>query len=63
MELNFTGKTVLVTGAAQGAGKVIAEKYLAAGAKVIAADLRMPEWTVESGKERYFPIEIGRAHV
>lgn len=36
----LAGKTCLVTGAAQGIGRSIAERFVAEGARVIAADLR-----------------------
>jgi 2-keto-3-deoxy-L-fuconate dehydrogenase len=36
----LTGKTCFVTGAAQGIGRSIAERFVAEGARVIAADLR-----------------------
>ena len=64
MELNFTGKTVLVTGAAQGAGKVIAQKFYESGAVVIAADLHKPTWNESCTPGRVYGVEIdpGRGH-
>ncbi|MEM7613314.1 MAG: SDR family oxidoreductase [Pseudomonadota bacterium] len=40
---DLTGKTALVTGAANGIGQAIAELYLARGAKVVAADMNQHE--------------------
>eukprot|EP01133_Synstelium_polycarpum_P006939 gene6939-8066_t len=37
--MDLTGKRVLITAAAQGIGRASVEAYLAAGAKVIAADI------------------------
>ena len=39
--MNFAGKVVLVTGAAGGLGKAIAEAYLNAGANVTICDLKV----------------------
>lgn len=58
MELNFTGKTVLVTGAAQGAGKVIAQKFYESGAVVIAADLHKPTWNESCTPGRVYGVEM-----
>ena len=40
MKIEFTGKTGIVTGAASGIGKAIAEGYAAAGGTVILSDLK-----------------------
>ncbi|MDX2246109.1 MAG: glucose 1-dehydrogenase [Bacteroidia bacterium] len=46
MEKNFSGKTVLVTGAASGIGKSTARLFAQKGGKVVVADVN-----VESGRE------------
>ncbi len=38
--LNFTGKAVLITGAAQGFGKLLAEELAKRGAKLVLGDIR-----------------------
>ncbi|SEH41270.1 3-oxoacyl-[acyl-carrier protein] reductase [Halobacillus karajensis] len=49
--MNFKNKTVVVTGANGGMGKVITERFLKEGAKVAALDLHVDE--LEVGKEDY----------
>jgi len=42
-DFNFSGKTVLVTGGAQGIGQAIVEAYALRGARVMIADLRLAQ--------------------
>jgi 3-oxoacyl-[acyl-carrier protein] reductase len=49
MLIDFTGRTALVTGAAQGIGRAIAQLLRASGAKVHLADIAPVEW--DGGKD------------
>ena len=51
MNIEFGGKTVLVTGAAHGFGRAIALAFLANGAKVFACDVN----TAGNGRPK-FPL-------
>ena len=42
-DLDFSGRTVLVTGGAQGIGRAIVEAFALRGARVVIADLRLPQ--------------------
>ncbi|MNB67504.1 Diacetyl reductase [(S)-acetoin forming] [compost metagenome] len=42
-DFDFSGKTVLVTGGAQGIGRAIVEAFALRGARVMIADLRLPQ--------------------
>jgi 3-oxoacyl-[acyl-carrier protein] reductase len=46
--MQFTGKTVLVTGAAGGIGSAVARAFAAAGASIVAADKGNTDATVEA---------------
>ena len=51
MELNFTDKVVVITGAAGGIGKAIAQEFAKSGAKVAACDLKNTEDRIADIKE------------
>ncbi|MBP1931634.1 glucose 1-dehydrogenase [Ammoniphilus resinae] len=59
--MKFTGKTVIVTGAASGIGKTIAAEYAKVGANVVLADIQefQLEETVAEIK-KYSPQTIGQ---
>lgn len=61
---DFEGRTVLVTGAAQGIGKALAEFFVTASARVVVADrdaaLLNEEWG--SGNDNVLPLEVDVAN-
>lgn len=59
MEISFAGKGVLVTGAAAGIGKVIAEQFLQNGATVFMADYNreLLQQTTDEWKQK-FPSKV-----
>jgi NAD(P)-dependent dehydrogenase (short-subunit alcohol dehydrogenase family) len=64
--MNFTGQTVLVTGAAKGIGADIAKQFLLFGAKVVIADLdddgelAAARWRESGHEARYFHCDVSQ---
>ncbi len=58
----FNGKIVIITGAASGIGKTLAEKLAKAGATVYAADIKFEATTsLEGGKLRQVHLDVTEA--
>ncbi len=55
--LDFSGKTILVTGGGKGVGRGITLRFLAAGAEVIICGRNAPETAIESNGRRAHFIE------
>jgi 3-oxoacyl-[acyl-carrier protein] reductase len=53
MHIRFDGQVALVTGAAQGIGRAIAEGLQAAGARVHLADIAAVEWVASPGAKGF----------
>jgi len=62
MQLDFTGKSVIVTGAAQGIGRSIVAMMAATGARVAALDLDAEglETAKAAGAEAVFALDLAR---
>ena len=54
MNIQFNGKTVIVTGAAGGLGSAMAELFAQCGAKVAVCDCKMADEVVKSIEEKGF---------
>jgi NAD(P)-dependent dehydrogenase (short-subunit alcohol dehydrogenase family) len=64
--MSFSGKTVIVTGAANGIGRAIAGRFATAGASVVIADVDEPkgraaeaELTGAGGSARFIACDVG----
>jgi|SRR5215217_2552519 len=55
---DFTGKSVIITGAAQGIGRAIASAFAAAGAKVAALDIDAAGLALVAGAELTLSVDL-----
>ncbi|QWU13726.1 3-oxoacyl-[acyl-carrier protein] reductase [Paenibacillus sophorae] len=58
--MNFTGKTILVSGSASGIGRSCAELLLENGASVVGLDINQS--TITNERYRHYPIDIRDEH-
>lgn len=58
MTMRLSGKTCLVTGAAQGAGNAIAQAFLREGAVVIAADLQLDKLNIQFPQASVLKVQL-----
>lgn len=65
---DFAGRTVLVTGGANGIGRAIADAFLAAGASVIILDIDaaggdalVKDWTSRGRPAFFYPVDLTQA--
>lgn len=58
---DLSGRTILVTGAARGVGRAIAEACKAAGARIVVADILLDQGraTAEELGARFVPLDLG----
>lgn len=68
--MSFTDQVVVVTGAAQGIGRSVAEAYAVAGAKVVLADVQEAEgrrrrlqYAMKAVKPSLYIVMCGRSRI
>lgn len=59
--MNFSGKTILVTGANGGCGKAISKAFLKAGGTVVATDIVIPTWDDKEYNDNLIKLKMNVA--